>query len=123
MNKVRLLESNLFFGILLGSFITILSYRHSSVLLLVTGAIVFAISFFRPNSLAPVKKIWIALGEAMGKVFTPIVCVVLFFGVLTPIAVVMRLFLNSQNQWDINAMARSYWIDRRTLLGKFKDQF
>ncbi len=55
-------------------------------------ALVFLIlARWRPGLLAPLNKIWTALGLLLTKVMNPIVMGVVFFIVVTPIGLLMRL--------------------------------
>ena len=53
----------------------------------------FAASFLAPNSLRSLNKAWFLLGKAMGSVVSPIVLGIIFFGLLTPLALISRLFV------------------------------
>ena len=72
--------------------------------------------------LTPLNLAWIKLGEILGRFIAPIVMAVIYFLILTPIGLFMRIIgkdlLNikfSQNS--------SYWIKREKNLGPMKRQF
>ena len=44
-----------------------------------------------PGRLGPVRRAWMKLGEAIGHVTTPIIMAILYYLVVTPIAIVRRL--------------------------------
>ena len=75
------------------------------------GALFIFASFFSPNLLAPLNRAWFALGVLLGKIVNPLVLGVVFFVVITPVAIFIKLAgrdalrLRKQN---IN----SYWVDR-----------
>ena len=62
--------------------------------------------------LAPFNQAWMAFGEFMSQLISPIVLGVIFFGVLAPVGIAMRLFRRDamHRKWD--PAARTYWIDR-----------
>lgn len=70
------------------------------------------VTLFAPKLLTPFNKAWYQLGLLLGKVVSPIVLGILFFIVITPVAIAMRLAgrdalkLRKQN-------VDSHWIDRR----------
>ena len=72
--------------------------------------------------LSPLNKIWVKFGELLGKIIAPIVMGVVYFIVLTPIGLFMRLIgkdllnLNKKN-------VKSYWIDKTGPKSKMKNQF
>lgn len=60
---------------------------------LIVGALaVLLLSLFIRRPFMPLVRIWHGLGEVLGRIVTPIVLSILFFVVLTPIALVHRLF-------------------------------
>ena len=92
---------------------------------LLLAAAFLAFTLFMPIALRPLNKAWYKLGLLMGRVVSPIVLGVLFFILITPIAIVMRLAgrdplkLRKQN-------VQSHWIDRSPPgpeSTSFKDQF
>ncbi len=64
-----------------------------------------------PRALAPLNKAWFYLGKGLGKIVSPIVLGIIFFGILTPISVVTRLFGRDELRLKRRAV-NSYWIDR-----------
>jgi hypothetical protein len=92
---------------------------------LVLAIAFFAFAFFMPIVLRPLNKAWYKLGLLMGRVVSPIVLGILFFILISPIAIVMRLAgrdalkLRKQN-------VQSHWIDRAPpgpSSDSFKEQF
>ena len=72
--------------------------------------------------LNPIKRVWIRFGELLGKIISPIVLAVVFFIVITPIGLFMKILrkdlLNIKFTKD-----KSYWIKRDKDLGPMKNQF
>ena len=72
--------------------------------------------------LSPIKRVWIRFGELLGKIISPIVLAVVFFIVVTPIGLFMKILrkdlLNIKFTKD-----KSYWIKRDKDLGPMKNQF
>ena len=72
--------------------------------------------------LNPIKRVWIRFGELLGKIISPIVLAVVFFIVVTPIGLFMKILrkdlLNIKFTKD-----KSYWIKRDKDLGPMKNQF
>lgn len=64
-----------------------------------------------PDRLGPVRRAWMALGHGIGRVTTPIVSSIIYFVVLTPFGLAMRLL----GHRPLAATARTTaWIDRAT---------
>jgi len=74
------------------------------------------------NVLSPLNKLWFKFGLLLGKFISPIVMGFVFFLVVTPIGIFMRLIgkdllnLNKKN-------VKSYWIDKTGPKSKMKNQF
>jgi hypothetical protein len=63
--------------------------------------------------LHPLNHLWTLLGLALHQVVTPIVMGVLFYGIFTPMAALIRLGGKDllRLRWDL--AARTYWIERQ----------
>ena len=92
---------------------------------LVLAVAFFAFALLMPIVLRPFNKAWYKLGLLMGRIVSPIVLGILFFILISPIAIVMRLAgrdpLKLRKQ-DV----QSHWIDRAPpgpSSESFKDQF
>jgi len=77
------------------------------------GALLIALGVFVPTVLKPLQKVWMAFSIIMGWFMTRLILAVLFFLVLTPMALLLRLLgkdlLNIK--LDRNS-SQSYWIPR-----------
>ena len=65
-----------------------------------------------PDMLQPLNKIWMKLAELLHSVVSPIVLGVVFFGVVTPIGIFMRMRGADPLRLKKDAEAGSYWIER-----------
>lgn len=72
------------------------------------------ITILKPQWLTPFNRAWMKLGEMMSKVVNPIVLGVLFFLVITPIALIMRATGRDTLNRKIDPSASTYWIERCT---------
>jgi hypothetical protein len=92
---------------------------------LIAGVAVSLVAVAAPGLLTPLNKAWMKLGELMGKVVSPLVLGVIFFVLITPIALITRLFGRDELRLK-RANTNSYWIDRAPpgpAGGSFKNQF
>lgn len=97
----------------------------ASISWFVAAVVVAIVTVAAPSLLAPFNKAWFKLGLLMGMVVSPIVLGVIFFCVLTPVAVVSRLFGRDELRLKRKAV-QSYWIDRvppGPSADSFKNQF
>ena len=72
--------------------------------------------------LTPFNKIWVKFGELLGKIIAPLVMALVYFFILTPISLIMRIFgkdlLNLKSSEE-----SSYWIKREKNIGTMNKQF
>ena len=64
--------------------------------------------------LSPLKDYWIKLGEILGKVIAPLVMSLVFFIILTPIGLILRIFGKDLLKLKKNKKS-SYWLSRGDL--------
>ncbi|MEM7401004.1 MAG: SxtJ family membrane protein [Pseudomonadota bacterium] len=71
-------------------------------------AIVFIVwGLLIPKTLNPIYKIWMRFGLIMGKITTPLILGILFFLIMTPMGILVRLFKE-------DPMARKLDLDKET---------
>lgn len=73
-----------------------------------TGALLLLLALVAPRWLAGPRRVWMAAGETIGALVAQLVLALVYFGVVTPIGLVKRLF-----GWDPlerrAARQASYW--------------
>ena len=99
-----------FFGIL-----TVLVWhagRQSAPWLCGIAVVFAAIALVAPGLLAWPKRLWMKLGHALHTVVSPVILAVMYFGVITPTAALMRLAGHDPMRRRRDPKAASYWIVR-----------
>ena len=85
-----------------------------------------AAALFRPGLLGPLNRAWFRLGLLLSRIVSPVVLAVLFYAVVTPTGLLMRLMGKDPLRLRFDRRAASYWI-RRTPPGpvpeSMKNQF
>ena len=76
-----------------------------------SGAFIAA-ARFRPGLLGPLNRAWFRLGLLLSRIVSPVVLAVLFYGVVTPTGLVMRLLGKDPLRLRFDRPAASYWIRR-----------
>lgn len=99
--------------------IHILSYFFA-----VTMVILFFITFIKANILFPLNKLWMRFGVLLSMIVSPVVLGLIFFGLFTPIAFLMRLIKRDELRLKFNNKT-SNWILRNQSIhgGSFRRQF
>lgn len=101
-------------------FILVGAFYHP-ILMLVGGGLA-VITLTRAHWLAPAKHAWMKLGELLHHVVSPIVMGAIFFGVFTPVALVMRIAGRDALDRAYDPAAPTYW-KRREPPGPADDSF
>jgi hypothetical protein len=90
-------------------------------------AVVFlGLALFIPSFLSPVNRLWIRFGLLLHRVVSPLVLGVIFFAVITPMGICMRLLGKDLLRLRLDQDAASYWIERKPpgpAPDTFQDQF
>jgi len=112
------LPSNRSFGIVFIVFFLILSlWRFWSGdifgwLWLAFSFVLLALTSFVENSLTPLNRAWMTFGRLLHRVVNPVVMGFMFFGLITPIAIFLRLTGRDILSRRYEPKASSYWIVR-----------
>lgn len=72
--------------------------------------------------LTPFNIIWIKLGIYLGIIISPIVMGFVFFLVVTPISLIMKLLRKDLLKLKINKK-KSYWLEKEKIKSSMKNQF
>ena len=81
-------------------------------LFLAGSVILFVVTLARPSILGPLNRAWFKFGLLLGQVVNPLILGVVFFLVITPMAVFRRLWGKDSLHLKFNLCLESYWIDR-----------
>lgn len=79
---------------------------------LAVSATIALVALIRPSLLSRLNRAWMAFGNVMHLVVTPILMAVLFYLTVTPTAVLMRLMGKKPIPLTFDHHAKSYWIVR-----------
>ena len=73
--------------------------------------------------LTPLNKFWIKFGELLGRFIAPIVMAIVYFIILTPLSIIVRLLGKDLLKVKFSNKINSYWIKRIKDLGPMNKQF
>lgn len=71
----------------------------------------FLISIVKSSLLHPLNKLWMRFGILLGSIISPIVLGLIFFGLITPYGLIMRLFRRDELRLKVNRNV-SHWKPR-----------
>ena len=73
--------------------------------------------------LSPFNKAWIKFGEILGLIIAPIIMALVYFIILTPISLIVRMFGKDLLGLKFLKKQDTYWMKRKKKLGTMKKQF
>jgi hypothetical protein len=112
--KKQLREFGLTIGIILVILGGIAVWRGkcAGIPLLTLGTVLIVLGLGAPEVLKVPQKLWMALAVVIGFFMSRLVLAVLFYAVITPIGIIMKLFGKDVLDERINKGAASYWTER-----------
>ena len=87
------------------------------------GLIFLVLGLLNSKILTPLNKAWVKLGEILGRIIAPIVMAIVYFLILTPISLLVRLFGKDLIGMKFSNDIKSYWVKRKKSLGSMDKQF
>lgn len=80
------------------------------------GGFLVAAGLITPSRLGPVRQAWMKFGHAISKVTTPVLMGTIYFGIITPAGLLMRLI--GKNPLERNESDGGFWVQRSTREGR-----
>ena len=120
------------FGITIGIILSLLGvlflWRDKDwyTYLFIVSVVFLFFGLFIPILLKPIHKIWMTLAVLLGWVVTRAIMIILFYLLVTPIALLARLFGKEFLDTKFNRNVNSYWIPRKAIKydkGNYENQF
>ena len=114
MDEIKI-SSNRSFGIvffivfLLIATYPLLNDGHLRIWSLIISVIFLVLGLLNSKTLYPLNKIWFKFGIFLGKIISPLVMGLIFFTVVTPIGLFMRLLNKDLLSLKFNKK-KTYWI-------------
>ena len=122
------ISSNRSFGILFSIIFAVIAFwplkslGEIRVWSLVVASIFLLLGLINSKLLYPLNFVWVKFGELIGKVVAPLVMASIFFIILTPIGLFLRLIGKDLLNIKLN-QNKTYWIKRDKEPGPMKRQF
>ena len=87
------------------------------------AAIFLLLGLINSKLLSPLNKLWIKFGEILGIIIAPLVMALVYFIILTPVSLIVRIFGKDLLGLKFLKEKETYWIKRKKNLGSMKKQF
>ena len=89
---------------------------------LIISIIFLVLGILNSSLLSPLNKLWFKFGILLGKIISPIIMGIIYFLVVTPIGLIMRLLGKDVLNLKYSDY-KSYWIEKTGPKSKMKNQF
>jgi len=127
MDEIKI-SSNRSFGIvffivfLLIALYPLLKDNDLRIWSLVISFIFLILGLINSKILTPLNRLWFKFGLFLGRFISPLIMGIIFFIVVTPIGIIMRLLKKDLLNLKYNKK-ETYWIDKSGPKSKMKNQF
>ena len=127
MGNVKI-GSNRSFGIvffvvfLLIGFYPLLNEGNLRIWSVIISIVFFILGLLNSKILTPINKVWFRFGLFLGKIISPLIMGIIFFFVVTPIGIFLRIIKKDVINLKFNS-DKSYWIKKSKIKSKMKNQF
>ena len=129
LNKTVRMSSNRSFGLLFFIVFFIISLwplkSHGDLRLwaFALSLIFLWLGILNSKILNPLNKLWFKFGILLGTVVSPIVLGIVFFLVVTPLGIIMRILNKDLLKLKMYKNINTYWINREKEKSSMKKQF
>ena len=129
LNKTVRMSSNRSFGLLFFIVFFIISLwplkSHGDLKLwaFALSLIFLCLGILNSKILNPLNKLWFKFGILLGSVVSPIVLGIVFFVVVTPLGIIMRILNKDLLKLKMYKNINTYWINREKEKSSMKKQF
>jgi hypothetical protein len=93
-------------------------YVDNEIMVYILGVICgifLIITIINADALLPLNKVWMKFGILLGMIVSPIVMGIIFFGIFTPIAIIMRLSGRDELRLRFK-IKQTHWINRKAFI-------
>ena len=89
---------------------------------LVISVVFLILGIINSKILTPLNKVWFKIGILLGNIISPIIMGIIFFLVVTPTSLIMKILGKDLLNLKKNTK-NSYWIEKKNQNSRMKNQF
>ena len=97
--------------------------QEINIYLIMISLFFLTLGLINSKILSPLNMAWIKFGEILGIVIAPIIMALVYFIILTPISLIVRMLGKDLLGLKFFKKQDTYWIERKKKLGSMKKQF
>jgi len=126
---MKSIENNRGFGLLFCIFFLVVGMfplikgEDPRIIYLLISIIFLFLGVINSKILTPLKKLWIKLGDLLGIIIAPIIMGLVYFLILTPISIIVKVAGKDLLKLKFSNKVKSYWIKRDKDPGSMDKQF
>ena len=113
----------LFFGIFFALAVWVyVKNQNLNYWLIGTSVVFLVLTLIKSKLLDVLNDLWIKFGELLGKIIAPIVMSIVFFLIVTPIGLVLKIVKKDLLKLKFNN-DKSYWVEKSKTIESMDKQF
>ena len=127
-SKIKI-SSNRSFGLVFFGFFLIVSFwpllheNEIRIWSLIISLIFLILGILNSSLLTPFNLLWFKFGILLGSIVAPIVMLIVFFLVVTPTGICLKIFKKDLLNLKYDKKKETYWLNRDKPIGTMKRQF
>ena len=122
ISSIRSFGIVFFIVFLIISIYPLLNDENIRIWSLIVSVIFLILGLLKSKLLSPLNYIWYKFGLLLGKIISPLVLIIIFFIVVTPIGILMRIL--GKDLLNLKySNKKTYWVERSGPKSKMKNQF
>ena len=127
-SKIKI-SSNRSFGLVFFGFFLIVSFwpllhgNEIRIWALIISLIFLILGILNSSLLTPFNLLWFKFGILLGSIVAPIVMLIVFFLVVTPTGIFLKIFKKDLLNLKYDKKKETYWLNRDKPIGTMKRQF
>ena len=112
-----------FFVFLIISLWPLLNENPLRVWSLIIAIVFLILGLMDSKLLDPLNIIWFKFGKLLGSIIAPIIMGIIFFAIVTPTGLIMKLLGKDLLNYKYKNKNKSYWINREKQKSTMRQQF
>ena len=112
-----------FFVFLIVGLWPLMREESPKIWLLIISIFFMVLGIMNSKLLTPLNKVWFKIGIFLGNLVAPIIMGIIFFLVVTPIGLIMKIIGKDLLQKKYDKKKGTYWIKRDKSISTMKRQF
>ena len=109
----------IFFGLALWTFV---KNQNINYWFIGIGTFFFLLTLIKSKLLNLLNNIWIKFGELLGRIIAPIIMLMIFFLIVTPIGLILKMFHKDLLNLKFNKN-KTYWMKKDKTIQSMDKQF